>query len=383
MAYFNLTTSMISSAATSVRPPPGLTLSSADEAPQMDVFSVMLHKAARGKLGLSVAAVRVPGLDAAAGLMVTEIQAGGAADAHNRACHPVKMIRPGDVIVGVNCAKMNANLMHEALAEVATSMSEQLVALCLLRQFASSTPAWSSQTTSAQSPSGKQDVSAFRSTAPSQASTDMHSSASSPSKSTSQSSSVDNLPDLSAVAPKKKTKSQKKGAKAEAKAPTKAGVAQGRPTTIMLGQLPGSFTRVRLEALLDQIGFAGLYDFVYVPMNLRTLKPFHYAFVNLVNGDVAVACKDALDGYALESEAGGMIAAWASSQQGLEANIVRYRDSPLMHESVPDESKPALFYRGARVDFPPPAKALQAPPRKRRQALLPPEVQDVPLTCLR
>lgn len=397
MATFNLTTNMISSAnhqtATAVRPPPGLTLSSADEAPQMDVFDVMLQKAARGRLGISVAAVPVCGLNAA-GLMVTEIQAGGAADMHNHACPLVKLIRPGDVIVSVNNVELNADLMHNVLAEVATSMSEQLVELCFRRQLVklnTGTMPRSSQTTLVKSPKGKQDGSAFRSMAPSQASTDV-SCASSPSTSTSQCSSVDNLPILQAVAPKKK--GQKKGAKTETKteAPMKTDVAQGKPTTIMLGQLPGSFTRARLEALLDQIGFAGLYDFVYVPMNLRTLKPFHYAFVNLVDGDVAVACKDALDGHAYEAdtagqveagEFGAMTTAWACSQQGLLANVLRYRDSPLMHESVPDESKPALFYRGARVDFPPPAKALKAPPQKRRQALVPPEVQDVPLTRLR
>jgi len=403
MASFNLTMDTISSAmdtislrrqaAAAFRPPPGLTLSSTDKALQMDVFHVRLQKAARGKLGISVAAVPVCGLSAA-GLVVTEIQAGGAADMHNHTCPSVKSIRPGDVIVGANDAKLNANLMHEVLAEVATSMSEQLVELCFLRQLAelnTGTMPRSSPKASAKSPSGKRDGSAFGSMAPSEASTDAASAASP--LSASLCSSVDNLAQYEAVAPKKK-KNQKTGAKTEAKAkaPIKTDVAQERPTTIMLGQLPGSFTRARLEALLDQIGFAGLYDFVYVPMNLRTLKPFHYAFVNLVDGDVAVACKDALDGHAYEAdtagqveagEFGAMTTAWACSQQGLLANVLRYRDSPLMHESVPDESKPALFYRGARVDFPPPAKALKAPPQKRRQALVPPEVQDVPLTRLR
>jgi hypothetical protein len=393
MASFNLTMDTISSAmdtissrrqaAAAVRPPPGLTLSSTDKALQMDVFHVRLQKAARGKLGISVAAVPVCGLSAA-GLVVTEIQAGGAADMHNHTCPSVKSIRPGDVIVGANDAKLNANLMHEVLAEVATSMSEQLVELCFLRQLVklnTGTMPRSSQTTLVKSPKGKQDGSAFRSMAPSQASTDV-SCASSPSTSTSQCSSVDNLPILQAVAPKKK--GQKKGAKTETKteAPMKTDVAQGKPTTIMLGQLPGSFTRARLEALLDQIGFAGLYDFTYVPTNLRTGAPFHYAFVNLVDGDAAVACKDALDGHACESgQDGEMTTAWATSQQGQQANIMRYRDSPIMHESVPDESKPALFYRGARVAFPLPAKALKAPPQKRRQ-VCPPEVQDVPLPYL-
>jgi hypothetical protein len=185
---------------------------------------------------------------------------------------------------------------------------------------------------------------------------------------------------------------KKKGQKAEAKASSESesepkAEPQGKPTTIMLGQLPGSFSRSRLEQLLDQIGFAGLYDFTYMPMNLRTNKPFHYAFVNLVDGDVAVACKDALDGYTFEAEAPGqapevMTSAWASSQQGLEANIVRYRDSPVMHHSVPDQSKPAIFNRGVRVDFPAPTKVLKPPPEKRRQ-MVAPEAQDVPLTRLR
>ena len=165
MATFNLTTNMISSAnhqtATAVRPPPGLTLSSADEAPQMDAFDVMLQKAARGRLGISVAAVPVCVLNAAAGLMVTEIHAGGAADMHNHACPLVKLIRPGDVIVSVNNVELNADLMHNVLAEVATSMSKKRVELCFLRQLVklnTGTMPRSSQTTLVNSPNGKQEV---------------------------------------------------------------------------------------------------------------------------------------------------------------------------------------------------------------------------------
>ena len=149
-------------------------------------------------------------------------------------------------------------------------------------------------------------------------------------------------------------------------------LAEERPTKIMLGRLPGSFTRARLEALLDQEGFAGLYDFTYVPMDFRTRKLNCFAFVNLVDGDAAVACKDAFDGYALQ--AGELTTAWASSLQGLQANVLRYRDSPVMHESVPDHFKPALFYRGAHVDFPAPTSALKTPPRSRIRGAAPPQV---------
>jgi hypothetical protein len=394
----------ISSAAAAVRPPPGLpgrtpcpSTSEAPQAPQLEVFSVVLRKAARGMLGVSVAAVRVCGLSAAAGLMVTEIQAGGAADEHNHTFPSAKPIRLGDVIVGVNGVQLSANLMHRVLAEVATSMSEQLVEVSFLRQplkLVAGAATRSSRTTLAMSPSGKQDASAFQPMASSQASTSISDlSCDSPPQTASWCSSADNLPDLAANDKSQKKKNKKKRsqgneAKAEAKAeaPITTDLAQENFTTIMLKQLPGFFSRAQLEALLDQEGFAGLYDFAYVPKNLKTQRIFGYAFVNLVDGDVAVACKDALDGYAFESDAAGqvcnMATVWAHSQQGLQANVLRYRDSPLMHESVPDESKPALFYRGVRVDFPPPAKALVAPPQKRRQ-MFPPEVQDVPRTCLR
>mmetsp|Transcript_41204 Transcript_41204/g.123149 ORF Transcript_41204/g.123149 Transcript_41204/m.123149 type:complete len:97 (-) Transcript_41204:455-745(-) len=52
---------------------------------------------------------------------------------------------------------------------------------------------------------------------------------------------------------------------------------------------------------------------------------------------------------------------WSVLHQGLKAHIKRYRNSPLMHESVPDEYKPVLLSGGVRVSFPPPTKELAAP----------------------
>jgi len=49
--------------------------------------------------------------------------------------------------------------------------------------------------------------------------------------------------------------------------------------------------------------------------------------------------------------------------QGLPAHIDRYRNSPVMHESVEDEYKPAVFSPGTgdRAVFPPPTKKLRVP----------------------
>jgi len=56
----------------------------------------------------------------------------------------------------------------------------------------------------------------------------------------------------------------------------------------------------------------------------------------------------------------------SATHQGLEANIERYRNSPMMHESVPDEFRPVIFKAGVRVLFPPPTRRLRAPDLRRR-----------------
>jgi hypothetical protein len=50
-------------------------------------------------------------------------------------------------------------------------------------------------------------------------------------------------------------------------------------------------------------------------------------------------------------------------RQGLQANIDRYRNSPVMHSIVPDEFKPVLFSCGRRIPFPRPSEKLEAPTR--------------------
>merc|ERR1712070_1091073 len=52
---------------------------------------------------------------------------------------------------------------------------------------------------------------------------------------------------------------------------------------------------------------------------------------------------------------------WSDPYQGLAANVERYRNSPVMHESVDDEHKPVVFFGGVRQAFPPPTKLIKAP----------------------
>jgi hypothetical protein len=59
--------------------------------------------------------------------------------------------------------------------------------------------------------------------------------------------------------------------------------------------------------------------------------------------------------------------AWSQACQGKQAHVERYRDSPVMHPSVPDEFKPAVFENGQREVFPDPIKVPKAPRLRRNQ----------------
>lgn len=156
-------------------------------------------------------------------------------------------------------------------------------------------------------------------------------------------------------------------ARASASAPT----APGERTTVMLRNLPNNYTRGILLELLDAEGFQGRYDFVYLPIDFRTHAALGYAFINLVAPADAERLHRQINGFshwALPSSKVCCVG-WSHPHQGLESHIARYRNSPLMHEAVPDEYRPVLMSGGVRVDFPPPTKRVK-PPRQGTERML-------------
>lgn len=140
-------------------------------------------------------------------------------------------------------------------------------------------------------------------------------------------------------------------------------------TTVMLRNIPWGFSRDSLTSLLDKHGFNGLYDFVYMPMNFRSEASFGYAFVNLVSSEAAEKCHDKFNGFTewgVETDKVCEVS-WSDMHQGLAAHIDRYRNSPVMHESVPDAYKPVMYSGGVRAIFPAPTKKIRQP-RIRRTA---------------
>jgi len=134
-------------------------------------------------------------------------------------------------------------------------------------------------------------------------------------------------------------------------------------TTVMFRNVPNDYSRDALMQMLDDEGFAGQYNFVYLPVDFRTQSGFGYAFVNLVDGKIAAGFMAKFNGFSSWSLPSQKVAevTWSHPSQGLVIHVERYRNSPVMHESVPDAFKPAMFENGERIVFPPPTKAIRMP----------------------
>jgi len=134
-------------------------------------------------------------------------------------------------------------------------------------------------------------------------------------------------------------------------------------TTVMMRNVPNNYTRSGVMSLLDAQGFMGKYDFLYFPVDFETHAALGYAFINFVTPEDAEKFHQVFEGFSQWSVASGKVCtvAWTQQEQGLEAHVQRYRNSPLMHALVPDEYRPVLLENGRRVPFPEPTKKIKAP----------------------
>jgi len=134
-------------------------------------------------------------------------------------------------------------------------------------------------------------------------------------------------------------------------------------TTVMLKNLPGEYSREMLLELLNEQGFEAKYNFVYRPADFKKKTWLGYAFVNLIDHDHAERFMQHFEGFAdwkLDEEQPKAETRWGQHHDK-KKHIERYRDSPLMHPSVPDAYKPVVFEDGEQKPFPLPRKRLQAP----------------------
>jgi hypothetical protein len=130
-------------------------------------------------------------------------------------------------------------------------------------------------------------------------------------------------------------------------------------TTVCLKNIPNNYTRSAFCDLLNANGFAGRYDFVYLPIDWRTNSNRGYAFVNLISTEEAHRFRDVFDqfrGWSFARASGkvGKVRWGEHAQQGLQAQIKHYRNRPVMREK--DEHRPIILENGQQVRFPPPTQ---------------------------
>merc|ERR1712151_864397 len=104
-----------------------------------------------------------------------------------------------------------------------------------------------------------------------------------------------------------------------------------------------------LDLLNDQ-GFHGCYTFLYLPIDYKRRVSVGYAFVDLISPELADRFRQHFCGFSKWKGVSGKVCfvSW-STCQGMHAHIERYRNSPVMHQSVEEEFKPMLFENGMRM----------------------------------
>jgi len=145
------------------------------------------------------------------------------------------------------------------------------------------------------------------------------------------------------------------------------GAKEARKTTVMMCNVPLSYTCDSLIGLLESKGFSGWFDFVYVPMNFTEMLGVGYAFLNMTTPERAeefMLAFEGFDGWASSFSKTACSMRW-SNCQGLSENVSRYRNSPMMSEEVPAFYKPVLLRDGVRVPFPKPTKQLRTLRRRK------------------
>jgi hypothetical protein len=93
-----------------------------------------------------------------------------------------------------------------------------------------------------------------------------------------------------------------------------------------------------------------------LPIKFRKILAFGYAFINLVSKTQAERFRRHFSSFFKWGMPGGSMAEveYSKDYQGLEQQVERYRNSPLLSSSAPDEMKPILLSHGVRVPFPAP-----------------------------
>merc|ERR1719476_1158429 len=136
-------------------------------------------------------------------------------------------------------------------------------------------------------------------------------------------------------------------------------------TTIMLRNIPQRYGREMLIEDLNARGFAGAYDFFYLPIDFSTTHSVGYAFINFISEAELARFKSVYVGLKLSEDSPKVCEICDAKVQGRVRNVEFYRNSTVM--GMEEQYHPVLLENGVRVPFPRPTRALgpvqRRPPR--------------------
>eukprot|EP00929_Paragymnodinium_shiwhaense_P047901 TRINITY_DN2429_c0_g4_i2.p1 TRINITY_DN2429_c0_g4~~TRINITY_DN2429_c0_g4_i2.p1 ORF type:complete len:222 (+),score=50.55 TRINITY_DN2429_c0_g4_i2:115-780(+) len=107
----------------------------------------------------------------------------------------------------------------------------------------------------------------------------------------------------------------------------------GRPTTVMLRNIPNRWSHADIMEELEDAGFGGTFDFLYSPLDKGSLLNVGYAFLNFVDPDVSERfmqvfqnrrCKTIIRQRKIRGKA---VSVAVAHLQGLKANLEHYEKS--------------------------------------------------------
>eukprot|EP00747_Dinoflagellata_sp_TGD_P125813 gnl/TRDRNA2_/TRDRNA2_174215_c0_seq6.p1 gnl/TRDRNA2_/TRDRNA2_174215_c0~~gnl/TRDRNA2_/TRDRNA2_174215_c0_seq6.p1 ORF type:complete len:417 (-),score=77.86 gnl/TRDRNA2_/TRDRNA2_174215_c0_seq6:922-2118(-) len=113
--------------------------------------------------------------------------------------------------------------------------------------------------------------------------------------------------------------------------------------TIMMRNVPNRYTQHLLIEELNNRGFLGAFDFVYLPVDAQTDANRGYAFINFDQASDARRFKEEFDGYQMSYfESSKFVTVTPATLQGFEANYAHYANSRVNRG---DPAKRPIFLR--------------------------------------
>jgi len=122
-------------------------------------------------------------------------------------------------------------------------------------------------------------------------------------------------------------------------------------TTAMLRNIPNRYTQPTLLEEIDKLGFAGEYDFFYLPMDTHNRTNVGYAFINFVSQDQMESFARVFSGSNFKDHSSQKVARVSPAHvQGFYANVQQFWDRAVTH-SRNSQYRPMVVLNGVRRDL--------------------------------